>query len=553
VSQPRGRTARDVGAALGSGLAMAIALPVMLPALSAEELFAGGWSEPLALFALVPLLDRVRQAPPRRAFGLAYLAGLAYFGLALFWLTHVMTTFGRLPMVAAVPILLLLVAFLALFWACPVWLALRLERERGWRMAWTLPLLWVGFELARAHVLTGFPWAHLGYTQVRSLWLLQLAALGGVHLVAWVVVFSNAVLAAAWAWLRGRGARPLAWLAAWALVLLLSGLWAALRLLGAPAPADAPRLQVAIVQGNLDEKAHLRGPAAMRWVLGRLLAESRAAVERGARLVVWPEGSLPEALPAEGAGLGPAAGHPAPLAAELVVGAVGLGRVGGEPAQWNSAFLLDGELRARARYDKQHLVPFGEYVPLGAVLPWEWFVPPGVRFFTPGVAQGPLPAQAGPLGVLVCYEAIFPELARAQVGQGARLLVNITNDSWFGRTSAPWQHLAMSRVRAVETGRYLLRAANTGVSAVIDPRGRVLVELGLGLVPTAADRVRAVELEPPARLLHEVALLDGLTPHAWLGELPARAAAAFAAVAWVLCWLRARRARRAPEGGPLSA
>ncbi|HSA24246.1 MAG TPA: apolipoprotein N-acyltransferase, partial [Myxococcota bacterium] len=375
----------------------------------------------------------------------------------------------------------------------------------------------------------------------------------GVHLVGGLVILSNAALAAGWGWLRWRGPRALGGLVTLAGLLLLAGGWAVLRLGGVPAPAEARRLVAAVVQGNLDEKAYLRGPAATRWVLERLLRESRAAVERGARLVVWPEGSLPEALPAEGAELGVAAGLPAPLAAELVIGAVGRER-GGEARQWNSAFLLSGQLRAQARYDKVHLVPFGEYVPLGAILPWEWFVPPGVRFFTPGEEPRPLPAQAGRLGLLICYEAIFPELARAQVGQGAELLVNITNDSWFGRTSAPWQHLAMSRMRAVEAGRYLLRAANTGVSAVVDPRGRVLAELGLGLARTQAERVRASELEPPGWLSAEVALLDGRTPYAWLGDLPAWACAAFAAGAWGACALRAWRARRqARRQAPLSA
>jgi apolipoprotein N-acyltransferase len=536
--------AADLGAALGGGLWLAICLPVLWPGLSSEELFQGGPSEPLAFLGLVPLLVRLEAASARRAFWLGYLAGLAFFGAALFWLTEVMTTFGRLPMLAAVPILLLLLAFLALFWAAPLGLALRLERLLGWRRVWTLPLLWVAFELLRNHVLTGFPWANLGYTQVRGLWLAQLAALGGVYLVAWVVVLGNTCLTVAWGWLRRR-TRParleLAWVLVWLLVLGLAGLWAGARLAGPAAPEDARRVRAAVVQGNLDERARLRGAAAQRWVLETLWEVSRSAIqEQGARLVIWPEGTLPEALWGEAPELHPQAGRPPPLPAEWVLGALTRQVVDGETRQWNSAWLFDGRLQAVARYDKVHLVPFGEYVPLASILPWRWFVPEGVSFFTPGEQVRPLEARAGRLGVLICYEAIFPELTRALVKEGAELLVNITNDAWFGRTSAPWQHLAMSRMRAIEADRFMLRAANTGVSAIIDPRGRVLAELPLGLALSPREQVRLVELEPPGVLVAEVALLAGRTPYAWLGDVPAWGCLGFALLAWLWSVWRAR-------------
>jgi len=332
--------------------------------------------------------------------------------------------------------------------------------------------------------------------------------------------------------------------------LTAAGVFGASRLSQDLEPASAPRLRVAVVQGNLDERVRIRGPAGQAWVVQRMLERSREAVAEGARLVVWPEGTLPEAVRPDAPSLHPLLGSFAALDAELVVGGITREAAGSEVKLTNSAFLTDGSLNVKARYDKRHLVPFGEYVPLASILPVHWFVPQGVAFFSPGKDHAPLTAAAGRLGVMICYESVFPEIAREATALGAQLLVVITNDSWYGFTSAPHQHLAIARLRAIETGRNLVRAANCGLSAVIDTRGRVQSQLPLGLVPAGTEAPGVHDLRPPALLSASVALRDETTVYGHVGESFALACAAASVALLLLTFTRFRRRAEGPSPAP---
>jgi apolipoprotein N-acyltransferase len=523
------RTWTDLGVAAGCGVLMAATLPMVIPVFSREEILPGGFLEPLALFGLVPFLSRLRLASPRRAFGLAVLAGWLFFGTSLYWLDVAMTTFGRMPRVMSVPVLLLLTGFLSLFWGLAVWLAVRVRNRLDVAIPWTLPAAWVALEFLRNYVLTGFPWANLGTTQVRTLWLAQLASLGGVYLVAWVVVFSNTVVESLWAWWRRKADLPRAAVVVWAAILAFASIWSAVRL-ASSVPDQAPRLRVGAVQGNLDEKARLKGRAGQKFVMKRVLDAGLEASAEGARLVVFPEGTLPQWVRPDIRSFADTAlrsGASVEPGSQLIIGGITRGVREGRVVLTNSAFFLDDQLRVLARYDKRHLVPFGEYVPLMSILPYQWFVPAGTAFFHPGADHQPVEIRAGRMGMLICYEAIFPEIARETVNAGAQLLVNITNDSWYGFSSAPHQHLAISRMRAIETGRYLVRAANTGISAFVDPAGRVLSRTEIGLAPTDEDFIAASELVAPAHLVQTVALLDDRTVYCVVGDLFAWLCVAF--------------------------
>ncbi|MBW1811035.1 MAG: apolipoprotein N-acyltransferase [Deltaproteobacteria bacterium] len=511
--------------AAGSGLAMAVTLP-LVPVFCESEIGAAGWLEPLALVGLIPLLWILRDVSPRRAFGLGTWAGGFYFLLALYWLDVAMTTFGHMPRLLSFPVLFLLVGFLALFWGFAFWAAVRIKQRLGIGLHLSLPPIWVALEFLRNYVLTGFPWAGLGTSQVRTLWLAQLASLAGVYLVCFVVVYSNVALEVLLAWYKGRAPLARYTLAAWAAMLAFSGIYSAVRLQGDLVGEKAKMIKVALIQGNLDEKARLRGAAAQRWVFGRMLSQSQMAMQQGAQLVVWPEGTLPDSFsPKINSFLQLARSANAlqpleiPMTGELIIGGITRGYKDSKGFLTNSAFLVDANLKVKTRYDKRHLVPFGEYVPMASVLPYRWFVPDWVAFFVPGPDHQPLEAAVGKLGILICYEAIFPEIAAETVEAGAELLVNITNDSWYGKSSAPYQHLAISRLRAIETGRYLIRAANTGVSAIIDPVGRELSRIPLGLADSDADRINIRQLTPPARLVGTVALLNGTTVYGLIGDL----------------------------------
>ncbi len=544
ATQPRRRLCpprRDALLACAAGFAMALCQALVLPDRQGTELGPGGWLDPLALVALVPLVWVLVAVTPRRAAWLGWLAGCCYFGTSLWWITAPMTSHSPIPWIGAVPILLALVAFLALFWAVATWAARRLQLGLGLELTWGLPLVWTAALLARNHLLTGFPWAAVGYSQVRSLWLAQLASLGGVYLVGFVVIWTNAVVAhlgRAWS-----GRRRPAWglVAVWAVCLLAAAGWGAWRLATAPAAGDRRQLRLAVIQGNLDERARLRGWRDQRWVLERLGAASRAAVAAGAELVVWPEASLPDPLPTATVALDRRLGLETDLGAGLLLGAVGLERRAAGWRKTNSAFVVDGGGRLVGRYDKVHLVPFGEYVPLGWLLPWKWFVPDGMVWFSPGTGHAPLQTPWGELGVLICYEAVFPEIARRSVAAGAELLVNITNDAWFGRSAAPAQHLLMSRMRSIETDRWQVRAANTGYSAIVGPRGRLLQRAPLGLVIGGPRRLAREALAQPVTLSHAVALRTSTSVYVATGDWFAWACLAGTLVGLGLGWWRRRR------------
>jgi len=413
---------------------------------------------------------------PRRAARWGLLAGWLAHSAILHWIYVVTVVYGHAPVAAGLlaPILLAsyIAAFTATFGALVAWLSRR-------RIPWvaSAPLVWTGLDLLRAGLLTGFPWATLGYAQHQNALLTALAPYTGVYGLSFVTALGGAALGQAWRQRRLAPA-PLAALVAVA----AAHLPGALR---TDADADAGTLRVAVLQGNIDQGVKWDA-AWFERTLGVYEALSREAAARGARLVVWPESAVPIGLDGERAE--PLRARLAALAretgAELVVGGVGLGFAGDRVSDYfDSAFLVEPSGRFAARYDKSHLVPFGEYVPLRdwigravaavarGVAPVGVSAGPGPRALAlslPGDARGPVS-----VGVPICYELIFPDLVRRFVRDGAGMLLAITNDAWYGRTGAPYQFLAITALRSAESRVWTARAANTGVSAFIDARGRV--------------------------------------------------------------------------------
>ncbi|MDH3809726.1 MAG: apolipoprotein N-acyltransferase, partial [Desulfuromonadales bacterium] len=240
----------------------------------------------------------------------------------------------------------------------------------------------------------------------------------------------------------------------------------------------AESLAVAVVQGNIPQGHKWRPENQISTVKTYRDLSLRAEQEGAKELILWPEAAMPFYFQ-DG---GPLADSVAGLATEaktsLLFGSPAYRRDSGALRYLNSAYLLSPTAEVQGRSDKVHLVPFGEYVPLGKFLPFVNKLVAGIGDYSPGEIN-PLPIGAHKLGVLICYEVIFPELAREYVRQGSDLLVNITNDAWFGKSSAPWQHLAMARFRAIENRVWMARAANTGISAFIAPSGKVVKQTGL--------------------------------------------------------------------------
>lgn len=447
---------RQVSAAL-AGLLLAGAFPPL------------SWS-PVGFFALIPLLLVAEQRP----FASGFVAGLGFFAPLLYWLNIVMTTYGGLAPFFSVVAWLMLCAFLSLYFGATLWLAFLFQRRFRVELIVTLPLVWVAAEYLRGHLFSGFPWGLTGYAAIDMPNLRQAADLLGVYGLSWLFVLVNC---AGYLLIRHPGQRPTRLALAFT-SLVLAACW----LYGAqPRPqnqAGQKTLQVGLIQGNIEQQ-HKWDPAFRQRTLDSYRRLSLAAVQHGAELLIWPEAATPFYLQDPGPYTSQVFELVKQSARPLLLGAPAYTTdAAGTYRYHNSAYLLDSSGQNLGRSDKIHLVPFGEYVPLAKLLFFVNKLVTGVGDYTPGQVN-PLPLNDHQLGVLICYEAIFPELARRYVAEGSDLLVNITNDAWFGRSSAPRQLLDMTRMRAIENRIWIARAANTGITALITPEGQAVNETNI--------------------------------------------------------------------------
>jgi apolipoprotein N-acyltransferase len=427
-----------------------------------------------AWIALAPLLACAVTRPPRRALADGWLTGTAFFLLLLRWLDHTFQRYSAIPWPLGWLPIVALAGYCGLYFGVVAsamsWLKGRLGA--GWALLGA-PVLWVGSEWVRGRLMSGFPWGLIGYSQHGVLPAIQIAEWTGVYGVSFLIVSVNAALAG-WFTLPRRKSLGGAGVAAALLALTFAYGWNRLES-ERPKPAGSQALRVAVVQPNI-EQATKWDPAFWNEALStyrRLTLEAA----RSSEVVVWPETATPIVLPRGGRFLQEIRALAEEINIPLVMGALDL-ESGAASRYTNSAFVLTGRGIA-GKYDKIHLVPFGEYIPLsgliGFVRSWAEFISELAPGTDPVVFRGSVP----PFGVVICYEGVFPELFRRFVAGGAQWMVNITNDGWFGRTDGPWQHLAMLPFRAVENRVAIARAANTGVSAFVEPSGRVRQTLPL--------------------------------------------------------------------------
>ncbi|MFO7607537.1 MAG: apolipoprotein N-acyltransferase [Desulfurivibrionaceae bacterium] len=460
-----------------SGKQLIAALISGLLLLAASPGFAG--LSPLAWLALVPLLYAIsdRDTSPLTGALLGLICGLAYYPALISWITVVLGKYGGLPLWLSIPALLLLASYMSLYLAG--FAALCCHLQKRYPLIWVAPITWVAMDFLRGWLFTGFPWFDLAYTQFKHPLLIQIADLTGHHGVSFMLVMGNGLILHAFYIYRKKQAfrfrSEFAFTSALFLVLALLSYNPLRFQIVKKELSGQESFGVAVVQGNIEQGQKWR-PELQRRTLDKYIKMSRRIMASAEpKLLVWPETALPFYL-AES----PLLEDIVALAASrrdltILTGAPYRERSPASPVTryFNSAFFIDsGGIRA-ARYDKQHLVPFGEYVPLKRLLPFLAPLVETVADFTPGRGPKPITCQNIRVGVLICFESIFPELARKQTAAGSELLVNLTNDAWYGRTGAPWQHLSMAVFRAVENRRSLTRAANTGVSGFIDPLGRM--------------------------------------------------------------------------------
>ena len=417
---------------------------------------------------------RLQPATPWHGFLLSFVCGIIWYAGTCYWIFDTMRQYGGLNTAMAVLVLFLFCCYLGLYHGLFGLLVAVLAQPHNDRRALVLaPFLWVAVELARTCI-TGFPWNLLGIAQVDNVALCRIAGWTGVYGISFEIALVNVALAAAFLVPRAkRGAMLAAGLAAAAA--LQAG-----RLVEAPtAKADHTAL---LVQENVPVQAEWN-PHYFQQTISELTqltvnSAQNSAKADGVGLIVWPESPAPfftndlkfrDAISQLARNTG----------AWIVAGAIGSNALNPntEGPLFNSAVLVSPAGEWTARYDKVHLVPFGEYLPFPSLFAFAGGLTKEVGQFEHGTSHAPLQAGAQRLGLFICYESIFPDEVRQSANQGADVFVNISNDGWYGDSGAYAQHLNQTRMRAVENDRWLLSAANTGVTASIDPWGRIAARI----------------------------------------------------------------------------
>jgi apolipoprotein N-acyltransferase len=468
----------------------------------------------LAWIAIAPLLLALRGLSPARGALLGFLWGsLAIWGIG-WWVPRAMAGYYDQPfwfgvLFALMAGFLVLGVYAAGYCAC----ACRIQRlTPAAARPLALAALWVAWELARSWPWTSNPWLLLGYSLAPSPTLVQAADLGGVYVLSFLVVVVNAAVVEVVSAFSEDSDRVDVTSSRRALVAVLSSLiivacafaYGQMRLRsGVPA---GPATDIAVVQANVDLGSQW-SEALYGEGLDRYLDLSRTVLEEHpVQLLVWPESAITAFLADEpafrraiahelrGAGADLITGGPF---AELETDSVKPGRRANVDARYrNSAFYVTPDGTIRGRYDKLRLLPFGEYFPLPGFAALQRRFE-RVRSFEPGEPPMPIDTRFGKIAVVICFEAIFPDLVREQMRQGARLLVNLSNDAWLGAGPGPAQHFAMARLRAIENRIWLVRATTTGISAIVDPLGRVHAQADYGREGTPNTQVGLVQAASP--------------------------------------------------------
>ncbi|ATX83004.1 Apolipoprotein N-acyltransferase [Mariprofundus ferrinatatus] len=437
----------------------------------------------LAIPALAGFLWLICQGMP---FRIGYAFGFGWFGLGAWWLAPTLHTYGHLPWVVAGFCVILVGAVMALLPALWAWITAKSGGRSHWIMV-TFPIAAVGEEWLRGHIFTGLPWTALGNL------MLDTPAIGwaswfGVYGLALIPSFLAASLLLVVTHEEKR------WGAAGVVLV-------ALLMLAAPEPfesSDRVQHRAGLIQGNI--------PQDKKWDASFLnetmnrYADLSAKVADESDVIIWPEAAIPfflERAPQWNLWLSDRINW---WRTPLLFG--GLKLTGKDTAN-NGLFAEDPALDYREFAGKQHLVPFGEYVP--SWVPFLRTLVPEIANFEPAEDSGVVELRGIRYGALICYESLFPEQSRQRVNAGAGVLVNVTNDAWYGTSPAAWQHFQAARMRAVETGRYVLRVANTGVTAIIGPDGRVMKSL-----PWWSE----------SALTGEFSSSDAITPYVKRGDAP---------------------------------
>ena len=450
----------------------------------------------MAWFALIPMLFAVRGLSGFGGFRLGLLTGFIHYQTLSYWLFHTMNTYGGLPWFLSIPIMVLISLYLALyigvFSACLCTFA-----RKPVICLLMIPFLWVVLEYIRTYFLSGLPWALLGYSQYKILPLIQISDVTGVYGVSFIIAAVNGMLFMGTLtyfkriWFGQEVTKPLSITAVTSGIVLLGIVWhyGVLRLEQInQLIAQSPKAVITAIQGNIDQsqKWDLRF---QKYVTQKYIDLSVKTQPEKSELIVWPETATPFYLTYDKPLTRMVVDGIKTAGCDFLIGSPSFAYDNSKVRYYNSAFLVRSTGTVDGKYDKAHLVPFGEYVPLKKWLPFMGKIVEHVGDFQAGKKGETLLWGNTRLGILICFEIIFPDLSRIATDHGARLLINLTNDAWYGKTSAPYQHFSMSIFRAVENRRALVRSANTGISGFIDPVGKSYGETDIYIHATSTQSV----------------------------------------------------------------
>jgi len=477
-------------------------LPAALSGAAMVLIFPRAGMDYLAWICLVPLLISILCRTQHHAMMQGIVAGTIYHIGLVYWVIVSMNTYGGVPRPLAIVLLVVLSFFLSMFVALPLWSSIFIWKRTGIRLTLTLPICWVASEYIKSWFLTGFPWELLGYSQFQNLRLIQIADITGIYGVSFVLLSVNCAIAAiAHALIVRRRFAVLEPCCALVLIAVCL-LYGHTRVQEFRDPVG-PRLTALLIQPNIPQDLKW-DPEYLNETMQRLFHLSTAQAPDKTDIIIWPESATPFLFQNDGGYKENVFRTLRYSESWLLFGSPSYTQLGSRPVFHNSAFLLRPDGSEAGKYDKLHLVPWGEYVPLQNLFPFISKLVTGIGDFRPGTEIKLLLAGDKVLATLICYEIIFPNLTRQFVKLGGHCIVNITNDAWFGRTCAPYQHLSMAVLRAVENKRFLLRAANTGISAVIAPTGEILAQ---------------TELFTEAALPATITALTQLTLYSSIGDL----------------------------------
>jgi apolipoprotein N-acyltransferase len=483
----------------------------------------------LCWVSLIPFIFALYKKTAKQSFLLGFLGGIAFNAILIYWIPAVPAHYGNLSTGISLLIYAVFVFYLALYWALFSWSFAKIHKAFPSLVFFLAPFIWVGFEYILTHFLTGFPWGLLGYSQYENLWILQLASVTGIYGISVVIILFQTLFVFS---MIHRRKTPF-FLGLIFVVLLHIWGWAIMK----KDPSLEESFRASVIQGNVPFDIHWDQISDMRIrdLFEQHLDLSMEAQETGARLIIWPEFSVPLCFSCSYSIYPEFRNRLARFAREtgttLVLGTSETVMSGQVPQYYNTALCLHPDLTV-SQYFKTHLVPFGEYTPYKKIFFFVEKMTHAIGELSAGKKYVLHRFEGKKFGTPICYEIIFPDLVRKFVKHGADFLVTITNDGWYGTSSAPFQHFAIAVSRAVENRRFLLRSATTGISGIIDPFGRIL---------SSSDMMTQTYLS------EAIAPVDTLTPYTRFGDLTPITSLTLFAIFLILALTRKKNGNKKPN------